>query len=451
MPGRIRGLTSRMHAQKREAMRLVGASVAACLLGGGAAAAQSSDTLLQVVLVSRHGVRTPTIQPDVLSAWTAQQWPTWEEPFGHLTKHGKELATILGRYHRASLAAQGLLPSSGCPDPSSVYMYADVSERTDEMALGLLDGLAPGCGIPVLSKSPAKTDPVFHPVQGGVCQIDLLEAQTRILERVHGSFSTVVAEHGEAIGALQSALGCCKPDFCAAFGRPRTCTLPALPTAAFGLSQGQGAYMVGALDVASGASELFMLEYANGMSAGDVGWGKIGVAEIQRALELHDATFDLLYRTPYLARREGSSLLARVAGALTGLAFAGLAPPEPAVRGARFLAYIGHDTNIATLGGALDATWEMPGNPLNPTLPGGALMFERRRSADGHERVYVSYVAQTLEQMRSLAPLTLDAPPVRTPIRIPGCSASEPGYPCAIDDFTRVVREVLVPDCVARP
>ena len=426
-------------------------SASLALLGARAAAAQPSDTLLQVVLVSRHGVRTPTIPPDVMAAWAAQPWPAWKEPFGNLTAHGRALEVLVGGYHRQSLASQGLLSGSGCPDPASIYVYADVDQRTDETSQGLLDGLAPGCSIPIHSKFPAKVDPVFHPVQGGVCRIDPLTAQARMLERVHGALSTVVAEHREAIGLVQSALGCCKPDFCAAFNRSKACTLPDLPTAVFGLSQGQGAYMVGALDVASGASETFMLEYANGMSAGDVGWGKVDLPGIQRALELHDATFDLLFRTPYLARREGSSLLARVAEALTGQAFAGLAPPEPSVRDARFVAYVGHDTSIAAIGGMLDATWAMPGSPSNPTLPGGALVFERRRSADGRERVSLSYLAQTLEQMRSAAPLTLDAPPVRIPIRIPGCSTGEAGYPCAIDDFTRAIRDALEPECVSRP
>jgi 4-phytase/acid phosphatase len=402
--------------------------------------------------VSRHGVRTPLIAPSVLEAWTGQPWPTWAEPLGYLTAHGRDLTVLLGRYHRASLAAQGLLPASGCPDPASVYFYADVDERTEETARGLLEGLAPGCGIPVDSKSPAKLDPVFHPVEAGAsCAVDILLAQTAVLERTRGSVSDIVAQHHDGLLAVQSALKCCQPFFCAAFGRQAACTLPDIPTALSNPSAPPGVGLLGGLQVASDVAELFLLEYANGMSTADVGWGRIDAPGIQRALDLHDADFDLLYRTPYLAGRHASALLARVAEALTGKAVGGLAPPQPEVRNARVVAYIGHDTNIASLGGLLDATWAIPGSPRSPTLPAGALMFERRRSPDGRERVYLSYIAQTLKQMRSASPLTLDAPPVKTPIRVPGCSSSDPGYPCTIDDFSRLARSLIVPTCVAGP
>ncbi|HKD19601.1 MAG TPA: histidine-type phosphatase [Thermoanaerobaculia bacterium] len=430
---------------------LLTACCASTVLAQEGTAAPPRDSLLQVVLVSRHGVRTPLIAPNVLAAWAEQPWPAWADPAGNLTAHGRELSVLLGRYHRASLAAQGLMPSSGCPDPASVYFYADLDQRTEETARGLLEGLAPGCEIPVHSKSSAKLDPLFHPVESKACAVDPLEAQTRILERAHGNLTTMAAQHREALLPVQSALRCCKPDFCAAFSRPATCTLPDLPTELSSSSTASGVGLLGGLQVASDSSELFLLEYANGMPEAEVGWGRIDLPEIRRALGLHDADYDLLYRTPYLSRREASALLARVAEALTGKAVGGLAPPEPAVRNARLVAYVGHDTNIASLGGLLDAAWGIPGSPANPTLPAGALMFERRRSPDGRERVYLSYIVQTLEQMRSASPLTLDAPPVRTPIRIPGCSSSEPGYPCAIDDFSHLALSLIEPTCVAGP
>ena len=401
--------------------------------------------------MSRHGVRTPLIAPDVLAAWAEQPWPVWAEPSGNLTRRGRELAVLLGRYHRVSLAAQGILSPSGCPDPASVFFYADVDERTEETARGLLDGLAPGCGIPVHSKSPAKLDPLFHPVTGGACGVDPLEAQTRILERVGGNLSGMATQRRDALLVVQSALKCCKPDFCAAFNLPRTCTLPDLPTTLSGPSGGGAVGLLGGLAVASNTAELFTLEYTNGMSPAEVGWGRLGLAEIQRALEVHDAAFDLLYRTPYLARRQASALLARVAAALTGQTFGNLAPPPPAVRNARLVAYVGHDTNVASLGGLLDADWAIPGSPSNPTLPAGALMFERRRSPEGRERVYLSYIVQSLEQMRSASTLTLEAPPIRSPIRIPGCSSNEPGYPCPIEDFSRLAQDLIEPACVAGP
>ncbi len=425
---------------------------AALLLSGvsAAATARAPDTLLQVVLVSRHGVRTPTMTNEALASFAAEPWPTWKEPPGNLTSRGKRLATLVGRYQRTLLAAEKLLPAVGCPDPGRVYVYADVAERTLQTAEGFLEGLAPGCAIPILSKTPAKVDGVFHPVAAGVCRLDSLEAQSAILGRVGGSFSSVLAAHVEEFDALQSILGCCAPAVCAAFGRPAPCTLPQVPSALVSLPGGEGVSLVGGLSIASTASEIFLLEYADGKPAHEVGWGRAGLTGIRKVLPLHDAVFDLLFRTPYLARRQGSSLLARAAGALTGLPFGGLGAPEPAVRDARLVAYLGHDDNLANLGGLLGADWSLPGYPDNETPPAGALVFERRRGSDGTERILLSFVAQTLEQMRDETPLTPAAPPIRTPIRIPGCSREEPGYPCSVGEFARAIAQAIDPDCVDR-
>jgi 4-phytase/acid phosphatase len=408
--------------------------------------------LVKVVLVSRHGVRTPTMSNDVLANYARQPWPGWKEPLGDLTARGRRLATLVGAYHREALAAEKLLApaGSGCPDAGRVYVYADVTERTELTAQALLDGLAPGCGIRVRSRSPAKVDGVFHPVAAGVCRIDPLEAQSAILARIGGDFPAFVKKHEAEFEALQSILGCCAPPLCSAFGHASACTLSELPTALTSLAGGQGVSMIGALSIASTVSEIFLLEYTDGKPKEQVGWGRADLAGIRKVLPLHDAAFDLLFRTPYIARRQGSSLLARAAGAVTGQPIGGLPAPEPAVRDAAFVAYVGHDDNLAKLGGLLGATWSLPGYPANETPPAGALVFERRRSADGSERVFASFLAQSLEQMREAAPLTLAAPPLRAPIRIPGCSREEPGYPCRVEDFARVVSRTLETECVDR-
>jgi 4-phytase/acid phosphatase len=418
--------------------------------GPPSAAAAPPDTLVQIVLVSRHGVRTPTMSNDVLASFAQQPWPAWKEPLGNLTARGRRLATLVGAYHRQALAAEKLLPASGCPDAGRVYVYADVSERTERTAEALLDGLAPGCGIPVRSKSPAKVDGVFHPVAAGVCRIDPLEAQSAVLARIGGDFPGFMKNHEAELEALQSILGCCAPALCSAFGHASACTLPDLPTALTSLANGQGISMIGALSIASTASEIFLLEYADGRPKEEVGWGRADLAGIRKVLPLHDTAFDLLFRTPYLARRQGSSLLARAAGAVTGRPIGGLPAPEPAVRDARLVAYVGHDDNLAKMGGLLGAMWSLPGYPANETPPAGALVFERRRAPDGSERVFASFLAQSLEQMRGATPLTLAAPPLRAPIRIPGCSRDEPGYPCSVEDFARVVSRTLDAECVDR-
>jgi len=96
----------------------------------------------------------------------------------------------------------------------------------------------------------------------------------------------------------------------------------------------------------------------------------------------------------------------------------------------------------------MDVTWLQPGWQRNQTPPAGALMFEVRESADKKLRVYTSYLAQSLEQMRNATPLTAESPPAKTPLRIPGCSTAAPGFPCTLEEFAVAIRNTLDRDCV---
>jgi 4-phytase / acid phosphatase len=406
------------------------------------------EVLQKVVIVSRHGVRTPEVSAAELDLWSSRPWPAWTEPPGALTAHGAQLAKLLGQYYRAYAVSEQLLPEQGCPPRGSVLVYADVVERTRSTAQALLDGMAPGCGIAYRSKPDATVDGLFHPVAAGVCRLDAMAAQTAILSRVAGDLNSVTPDFKAPFDALQAGMDCCKPALCAAFGKPEGCKLASLPTALSPLPDGRGIAMLGALAIASSATENILLQYADGLDASQVAWGRLSPAQMLQAFRLHTEALDLLERTPYLARRQGSALLLRAASAVTGGHSSGLGSADIALQDAKFIALVGHDTNIANIAGILDVTWTQPGYQRNQTPPAGALVFEVRTGADKKQRVYTSYLAQSLEQMRKASPLTLEAPPLKTPLRIRGCSANTPGFPCLLDEFAVVIRNALDRDCV---
>ena len=423
---------------------LAAGSFATPLIAWGA----GDEVLQKVVIVSRHGVVAPTISPAELDSWSSRPWPAWNEPMGNLTARGAQLAKLLGQFHRGYLVAEQMLPEQGCPPRGTVYVHADLDERTRATAQALIDGLAPGCGIAYRSKPDAAIDGIFHPVAAGVCQIDAMAAQTGILQRVAGDLNSVPRDFKAPFDALQAGMDCCKPALCVAFGRPEGCKLAELPTVLSPLPNGKGIDLLGALGIASTATEIMLLQYAEGMDASQVAWGRLNPTQMLQAFRLHTEAFDLMERTPYLARRQGSALLMRAAVAVTSGHSSGLGAVESAVRDAKIIAYVGHDTNIANLAGIMDVTWTQTGYQRNQTPPGGALVFEVRLGADKKQRVYSSYVAQSLEQMRKMTPLTLEVPPLKTPLRLRGCSANTPGFPCLIDEFAVVIRNALDRDCV---
>ena len=183
----------------------------------------------------------------------------------------------------------------------------------------------------------------------------------------------------------------------------------------------------------------FLLEYADGMPMSQVGWGRVDRSTITELLGIHSAYFDLMYRTPYRAQVEASNLalhmMATLEQAASGRPEAGAIGPV----GSRLVIIVGHDGNVASVGGLLGLSWIIDGSQPNPLYPGGALDFELRRDPDGHLFVRAFYVAQTLDQMRGADVLSVDHPPARSAIFIPGASEAKPGYDAPLDKLRALV------------
>ncbi|MFO1311229.1 MAG: histidine-type phosphatase [Burkholderiales bacterium] len=412
----------------------------------GPSSTQADEVLQKLVIVSRHGVRTPIPPASQLAHWSPSPWPDWKQPPGALTPRGAELAKIMGAYYRRYASEGQATTAAGCPP---IYVYADLLERTQGTAQALIEGFAPNCGYTYRTRADAKIDPLFHPLEAGVCRLDPMVAQTRVLERAGGDLNRITRDLKAPFDALQSALQCCSPALCTALGRGEKCTLADLPTVMSPLPDGAGVDVMGSLAIASTTAEILLLEYADNLPMEQVGFGRVTVPQMRDSWRLHTEYFDLVQRTPYLARRKGSALLFKVAAAVTSARSAGFGMVEPAIRDARFVAYVGHDTNIWNLAGMLDTSWSQAGYQRNQTPPGGALLFEVRETADKKLKVYTSYVAQSPEQMRNATPLVGDALPLRTPLRLPGCSSTQPGFACTIEEFAIAARNALDRDCVS--
>jgi 4-phytase/acid phosphatase len=411
-------------------------------------AAAAALVLEKVVLISRHGVRSPIGAASSLDEMASRPWPAWPVPPGHLTPRGKDLATRMGEFYRQRLAVQRLLPTRGCPGPNDVYVWADVDQRTRLTAEGLLAGLAPDCGITVHHAPTDKPDPVFHPVRAGVCTVDADRGRAAVLERAGGSLDNALKPYRGSLRKLQGITGCCAPKLCPAASAGR-CTLLTMPSSIEPREKDGSMQISGPISIGSTTSEIFLLEYAQGMPPHQVAWGlATPPGGLNSLLRLHRLDFDLIERTPYLAGRQGSAIVQRILEALRPTGERAPGPQSQVPAESKLVIFVGHDTNLANIGGLLGLHWRLRTYVPDETPPAGALAFELLRdTATGRHFVRMSYFAQTLDQMRRMARLSLANPPAQAKVVLPGCSDGPQGA-CPWQEFDARVQKALDRDCV---
>ncbi len=208
---------------------------------------------------------------------------------------------------------------------------------------------------------------------------------------------------------------------------------------------------LGGLLTVLNATDPFVMEYAEGMPASDVGWGQLTAERRQPDLAPHHP--GLRSGVPHAlsgwvqSSNLASHVVRSMVQAATGNAMTGaLGSPSTKV-----IVLIASDINITGLAGLFRLDWILPGYQPNYCAPGGALVFELRQSqSTGEYVVRASYVAQTLDQLRNRTVLTLNTPPASAPVFIPGCSVRNATFDCPLADFVALGKRVIDPPSADR-
>jgi 4-phytase/acid phosphatase len=381
--------------------------------------------LRMVVVVGRHGVRSPTGKASQYNVYSAAPWPSWDVAPGFLTPHGFHLMELFGAWDRTQFAAEGLFPADGCTGTSTITLYADSDQRTRETAKALSRGLFPGCDLPVQGLAEGTNDPIFHPASAS--HADAALAVAAISGRIGGDPSNLAVAYHAPLAALDGILARCGGPSAAPSKRTSLFDVPAT------LSAGNGDHLAelkGPLSTAATLSENMLLEYTEDMDAANVGWGCVDGKSLRQLMDLHTAATDFAQRTSEIAITQSAPLLAQIrlafGQAVSGSAASGaLGKPSD-----RALFLIGHDTSLENIAGALHLTWIADGR-RDDTPPGSALVFELWKKPVGDYVVRTYFTSQTLEQMRFSTELGPDNPPIRVPVFIPACSGEDLSCPLA--------------------
>jgi 4-phytase/acid phosphatase len=403
-----------------------------------------------VIILSRHGVRSPTGTPEQLNPYSAQPWPAWDVPPGYLTPQGARLMTLFGAYYRSYYAQRGLFDAVGCADAAHVAFYSDLDQRTVETGKSLAAGMFPGCPLREQSERRALSDgqanPLFHPLTAGVGHLDHDRAVASVAGRIGSDPAAVTEAYRPLLDKLQRILlGCPATGLCPQPGHTAAKLLLDTPPS---LEDGKGDHLAtlrGPLSTASTITENFVLEYTTGMPIDQIAWGRVDLATLKELLALHTAAADLGRRSSYLATAQASNALAHILDTLQQAVIGKEVPGSLGRLGDCAVILVGHDTNLANIAGALNLNWLVDGR-RDDTPPGGALVFELwERPGGSRFEVKASYTAQTLEQMRNLTVLTSENPPAKANIFIPGCSTGADGFPCDWGAFQQTLTTAIDP------
>ncbi len=405
-------------------------------------------TLERVVILSRHGVRSPTKQTQLMNDVTPDKWPQWPVAAGYLTPKGAQLVTLMGGFYGDYFRSQGLL-AAGCPTDAVIYAQADVDQRTRLTGQAFLDGIAPGCGLKVHYQADLKkVDPLFHPVDAGVCKLDSTQTHKAVEERLGGPLSELSKRYAKPFAQMGEILNFAASPYCKSLQQQgKTCDFANFAANKITVNKpGTKVSLSGPLALSSTLGEIFLLQNSQAMP--DVAWHRLtGEDNWISLLSLHNAQFDLMAKTPYIARHKGTPLLQQIETALV-LQRDAQGQTLPLSPQTKILFLGGHDTNIANIAGMLGANWQLPQQPDN-TPPGGGLVFELWQNPDNHQRyVAVKMFYQTMGQLRNAEKLDLKNNPAgRVPVAIDGCENSGDDKLCQLDTFQKKVAQAIEPAC----
>lgn len=382
-------------------------SLALALGGAGTARAASSPVfsavepeapakLERVVLIARHGIRSPTHDPRSLEQETGVVWPSWPVAPGELTDHGRATldAMMQGVSRHYDLACTH--NTSPCIGATPPFIWADSADnRTRESGQIMAHALSPGHEIMARSLAAGQHDPVFDAVT------------TEFVKQHHDQMAqdTMQSARNDRLArpdSVNAGLAALQQLFA-----PQACETGQGPCFKTGLvvSEKKGRPSLGGgMTLAATLAENLLLIHAQSLdqtadaSVREAWVGKINPALLTTVLPVHNYLSGLVRRHGLaIAARSAvmADIIARfMAGEAITLGDGSIVPPAT-----RLLAFAGHDTTLDALAARYGLDWHFSDQP-DSTAPDTTLAFEQWRDGKGQIVYRARIFHQSLQALR---------------------------------------------------
>ena len=372
-------------------------------------------TLKQVVVLSRHNIRSPLSEKgSMISDITPHEWFKWTSNTGELSLRGAMLETTMGQYFRLWLEDEGLFPENYIPKDGAVRFYANALQRTQATARYFSTGLLPVAVVPVeRHKEYNEPDDTFLPkilFMNEEYERDVLD---EVAER--GGGEGLFGYRASMEDTMQLLMEVTDMNDSEAYLNGDYGDFLNDETV-LNLTEGEEPSMSGPLKMACQIADALVLQYyeepddlkaAFGHDLTFEDWQKIG-----NALGTYE---EILFASPLLAANIAHPMLKEIYAELNA-------------QGREFSFLCGHDSTVTSVLTALGVEeYELPG-AIEPATPIGIkAVFERWEDEAGRSFYKTELVYQNTEQLRSVAQLSLENPPEIVPISFEGVEVNEAG------------------------
>lgn len=385
---------------------------------------QQNYTLDQIVVLSRHNIRSPLVSKNsVLTRLTNSnyQWFQWEGQPSHLTAKGDRLEAKMGTFFKEWLQKKDFI-SRYSPGSGTFRFYANAKQRCQTTARSFADALLPGQNAEVEMKVAFDTmDPVFNPQITKLSDSFVTKAQGEIAERF-GDINTPIAS---SFALLERVI-----DITNSPAYPDTTSFSQFPSKV-SFKMNAEPSMSGGLKMACTVSDALSLQYYEETDDYKASFGhNLSFDDWVQISSVKEWYGDILFTAPSVSVNVAHPLLKEI-----------LSEMQKEKRIFTFLC--GHDSNVGSVLAALEAEdVDLPASIEKRTPIGCKLVFETFTGKDGSKYADILLVYATASQLRSEASLSYSNPPAGVRIPLKGLKANADGLYSLSDVYGRLSRAI---------
>ena len=388
-------------------------------------------TLEQVVILSRHNIRSPLSgKGSVLGEITAHDWFPWSSEPSELSIRGGVLETELGQYFRKWLELENLISENYRPDPIEVRFYANSKQRTIATAQYFSSGFLPVANALIEHHAEYDTmDPVFLPgltfVSDAYREYAEAEIRAQFTEKINDlsdnyALITDVIDMVDSNGYNNGSVSAFRTDYTEII-----------------LNADAEPAMKGSLKTACSVADALVLQYYEEPDEIKAAFGhQLSFEDWKKISEIKDLYNDVLFTSPLVSANVAHPLLQEIRN-------------EMEADGRLFTFLCGHDSNVGSVLAALGVEdYELPNSIELKTPIGCKLVFTKWSDAEGKDYWGVDLVYLNPDQLRTMPLLGLDNGPMIFPISFEGLDQVQAGLYNEADLLERFDQSIAVYDTI---